>query len=88
MSEPTGDQSSSSSGGGSGGGHRSKAPKVDLLTVGHYRRKDPILGGEHDEYGVVVSVGDGVLTVRPLREHEQQVDAGDFTPLAPDEVSG
>jgi hypothetical protein len=36
----------------------------------------------------VVSVGDGVLAVRPLREHEHQVDAADFTPLTPDDVTG
>jgi hypothetical protein len=63
------------------------AQKVDLLTVGHYRRKDPILGFDHDEFGVVTSVGDGILTVRPLREHEHQVDPADFTPLSPDDVA-
>lgn len=86
MSEPTGQQGGDQ---GSSSGAKSKTtPKVDLLTVGHYQRKDPILGFTHDEYGVVVDVGDGVLTVRPLREHEHQVKAGDFTPLAPDDVAG
>ena len=60
--------------------------KVKRLTVGHFKHRDPILGGEHDRFGVVVEVGDGVLRVRPLAEHSVQVDADGFSPISADDV--
>lgn len=63
-----------------------KAPKVDLLTVGHYVWEDPILHTKHDEFAVVTKVDGGTLTVRPLHKHSHTVEAAEFTPLSADDV--
>jgi hypothetical protein len=89
MTQPNPNEAGQGSGqGGSGGGRSKSTPKAELLTVGHFRQRDHILGGEHDRYGVVTHVRDGVYTVRPLADHEVDVDAAEFTPLTPDDVTG
>lgn len=72
--------------GNSGAGQQAAGRKPPaVLTVGHFRHRDPLLGFEHDELGVVVKAGE-VLTVRPLREHYLQVDPAEFTPLTADDL--
>jgi hypothetical protein len=56
-----------------------------LLTVGHFRHRDHILGGEHDRFGVVVGTGDA-LEVYPLERYTVQVDPAEFHPLKPDDL--
>jgi hypothetical protein len=62
---------------------KAKAPA--LLTVGHFRHRDRILGEESDRFGVVVAIGDA-LQVYPLERYTVSVDPGEFTPLKPDDL--
>lgn len=64
------------------------APVPELLTVGHFRHRDHLLGGVHDRFGVVVAVDGQALTVTPLEGYTLTVDAGEFTALTPADVSG
>jgi len=59
---------------------------VDVLDVVDYLHRDPILGGERRELGVVVGVDGQGVDVVPLTGHRVRVKADDVKRLSADDV--
>jgi hypothetical protein len=55
------------------------APEV--LTVGYFTHRDPILGGSRERLGVVVAVDGDRLHVVPLEHYRVEVDPAEFEPV-------
>lgn len=64
------------------------APKLRRSQVVEFTAEDPILGGSYTDVGVVLSVDDEQVTIRPLAHHAVLVNPANVRPVSTDDVAG